>query len=1701
MLRLLLLLVITICVLLTNVKSGVPIGTGGPSIILESKDALLTCVVSENSSNNTVIWKKGDEILTAGTVRVTKDHRVRILHDESMYSLRSFKQQVDNFPNIPDPKGKNLETGGEVWVLLIKNLKPSDSGAYICELNSDPVLRSIHILTVKELQSSTGGPGNSTDPAAAESSDVFLLPPPLDAQDNRSFWRPSQVPPLVTHDFTECCERANVSAQCMGFCNVHNILDGTTGIDPEACERDFPSIVRCMADGRNHVPCCVEKQIPDLCQDMCRGEYTPFTDKLKTRVSCVQHTLSGLQCILKGVQLIPSTPTLVTIENVSETSVSVGWTAPEKLADRVSGYVVNVTTLHSFDEDELSGEIVHRTAADSAESVSLHNVPANQTQLKLNDLKPLTMYAVIITATNEFGASLPSERLRFFTHTSASAAETKAGATDKGAMPHLPDVRQCCEDNGMTHRMCLDKMCDPQKTDLATLPDFMVCAPWSNITFTCLANNIDHTPCCRARGIPAACFPLCSGKLMSLDFSLFKCLRFMSEYSSCLFQGYGVLADPPSKLRTVAKTDNFVILDWNKPKRLADTVSTYHVKFRRLGVGDDYLTVEKRQPPLILEGLESDIYYEFYVVSVNAYGKSEPSPRLITRTLAAEPVQVTASRYNMTSCCHASGLLPQCAPLCSYNIRLSDIERLGPACRAQMPILARCAAGGRDHSPCCSRRGVINACMPLCRGVMPLALTTKAATSTAATSASAAASTSSSSGTTATSGSSNAASASATSSSSSTSNVPDCLSYAGNILQCFEEGTQNIPGPPEDVHATFVNQSSISLMWTQPDVENVNGNSSSSSSNSNMSPGDMITGDELAAGGALDPGKDVAPETQQQSSVSDATSGTTGMEDIEFIVQYGKVNNMTMYETVAKLEKELTTNATSIDLTNLDENALYRITVVTRGKFGTSLPASMLLLNTTNWATEARGEGVAWGAPSPPHSLTVVAHSATWMQLTWQPPEYAHPHERITYRVYHKAMRADQFIKIETKLAWLRMNNLKPSSQHVLYVEAVGERGNSLPSETLVAWTDPALPAFVDPPTVHPADNIPEGGSMTILCLALGNPAPTISLYVGGHLVRQDTSRHMVTVIHNVSADMEHVSCYADNGYGVPMQATRRVNICYPPKIQAAGITVASIGDEIELRCTVDSKPAPKTFFWREKDGRVPVINGGNNFISVKTNESRPSIYTMSLRISKLQANDVGDYFCHAENPFGATTTPVSVRIRNTPALNHNVSACCAEQNVTMGCRSACSYYVDFDAIADRPECIVDFDKLMRCAADGSDHRSCCADEHVPRKCLNWCRGESVRSKEICSLQYARTIVGCFEKNRDRLPGPPENIVVSVLSDSEVKIRWDAPTKNPNAVDGYRIFYHEAAVLPPTSGLSSSSSQDATSSVDQPGMDTLAAMNNATSMGNGNSNNAMAALEIRRIDVKDTTISINGLKKDVLYELVVKAGNSYGASVLTDPIRFTLGEHHVTEATRSYSGIVGTISGIVASILAILLAAAAIVFYRRQRSSHGKSVNGNVAFENPTYTRGLEQVQLPTVTSAITTQNGNQHGMSSSGNSNNNNGNSHGHGRNGIAATMTTSTTTTAPTASAGAAALTGNRQQQHQQQQQQQQQHYQQQKQQQQQQHPLQNHQQHHKSAADAAHHFHNPLSNTQCNEVNPTIYEELKLGQEGAGFKKLVP
>jgi hypothetical protein len=54
----------------------------------------------------------------------------------------------------------------------------------------------------------------------------------------------------LNHDYTACCNQLGVSNSCLGFCSLKNILDGTTQMDPDKCEADFPSIVRCMAGNR-----------------------------------------------------------------------------------------------------------------------------------------------------------------------------------------------------------------------------------------------------------------------------------------------------------------------------------------------------------------------------------------------------------------------------------------------------------------------------------------------------------------------------------------------------------------------------------------------------------------------------------------------------------------------------------------------------------------------------------------------------------------------------------------------------------------------------------------------------------------------------------------------------------------------------------------------------------------------------------------------------------------------------------------------------------------------------------------------------------------------------------------------------------------------------------------------------------------------------------------------------------------------------------------------------------------------------------------------------------------------------------------------------------------------------------------------------------------------------------------------------------
>lgn len=96
---------------------------------------------------------------------------------------------------------------------------------------------------------------------------------------------------------------------------------------------------------------------------------------------------------------------------------------------------------------------------------------------------------------------------------------------------------------------------------------------------------------------------------------------------------------------------------------------------------------------------------------------------------------------------------------------------------------------------------------------------------------------------------------------------------------------------------------------------------------------------------------------------------------------------------------------------------------------------------------------------------------------------------------------------------------------------------------------------------------------------------------------------------------------------------------------------MASLGDTVTLECMVDAHPEPKMMFWRDAQGRTPVIQSGKHDVNVIRSKEDYTKFVMELTISKLTETDDGDYFCHAENSFGSSTKPVSVRIRNAVSL------------------------------------------------------------------------------------------------------------------------------------------------------------------------------------------------------------------------------------------------------------------------------------------------------------------------------------------------------------------------------------------------------------------------------------------------------------------
>ncbi|XP_069163347.1 Ig-like and fibronectin type-III domain-containing protein 2 [Procambarus clarkii] len=708
-----------------------------PRAFREGEDILLTCVVAD-LGNHTVWWSKHEDgrktILTVAERSITNDNRVSILHDRA-----------------PSYNTSIIRSGGDVWVLVIKNAKVTDKGVYVCEINSNPSLTSLYMVTV--------GSGNATDGVTTALRSA--------------------------HNYTSCCIENGVQPQCLGFCAIHNILEGKTGIDPEACETHFPLIVKCMADLRNHVPCCERERVPDICQDLCRGEYTTQDDNIQSHFSCTAYTEVTLMCISEGVEILPMSPESPSVDVLGPTSIDVTWDHPHPGTPPPEYYVINVTTITKFDPPE---DVTGVTSTDVG-GLDTHDdhlylpkrlqvkVSASQTHATIKNLSPLTWYEVSVVSVNRHGSSLPQYNLRVLTETvSLNKTET--------VHPELPDIVSCCSEKGVKHYRCLRNLCDPSNKYISE-PDMIVCAPWATEAFSCLANDYDHSDCCKERGLPPLCVELCTGNVTKIDYKYFRCVDYFNDYRSCLLKGYNVLPGAPGKVSITNTNPTFVLLHWAAPTLLGDSVTAYHAYFRPIQPSREcaakwfinnmevsYHGVYTDKSPYVLENLCPDTEYEVYVQAVNKHGTGDPSERVLFRTPSEARVQrLQDNAYNVTECCRSVNLSPGCMPLCDYNARMSHVRALVVTCTNELTSLLRCAVGGRNHMPCCQRRGVPNACSALCSG----SFNSNNATPTV------------------------------------------CMPYIGNIMMCLEEGVDLLPAPVSRLHATKVGAGQVTLIWQAPD--------------------------------------------------------------------------------------------------------------------------------------------------------------------------------------------------------------------------------------------------------------------------------------------------------------------------------------------------------------------------------------------------------------------------------------------------------------------------------------------------------------------------------------------------------------------------------------------------------------------------------------------------------------------------------------------------------------------------------------------------------------------------------------------------------------------------------------------------------------------------------------------------------------------
>ncbi|XP_053502155.1 opioid-binding protein/cell adhesion molecule [Ictalurus furcatus] len=183
-----------------------------------------------------------------------------------------------------------------------------------------------------------------------------------------------------------------------------------------------------------------------------------------------------------------------------------------------------------------------------------------------------------------------------------------------------------------------------------------------------------------------------------------------------------------------------------------------------------------------------------------------------------------------------------------------------------------------------------------------------------------------------------------------------------------------------------------------------------------------------------------------------------------------------------------------------------------------------------------------------------------------------------------------------------------------------------------------------------------EGSNVSLMCLAIGRPEPSIIWKYrsasGRRFISEGEYVEMTAITKEQSGSYE---CISSNDISPPDVRTVQVTVNYPPVISQARSTGTAVGQRGVLQCEASAVPLAD-FQWYKEERRL--LNGLNG---VKIENKGKQSMLIFFNVSE---EDYGNYTCVAMNTLGITNAsiilygPGAIHDVNSAALSPSSSVC-----------------------------------------------------------------------------------------------------------------------------------------------------------------------------------------------------------------------------------------------------------------------------------------------------------------------------------------------------------------------------------------------------------------------------------------------------------